>query len=223
MAAGHQLLEDLAEHLRVNRDLDVVGRALLDGEVKAAEQLVQDQVDSLIRNDYAGAVVERRLLEEAAIQERNAPDLWLHDRSRDVKIGVARVVQCHEEQQAKANLVEILTGATAVPERFQILAVAVEGEPALALQEIEKHQAVEEGLAEQAAVVIVRQAGDEVHHPIEDIVAGAEEVAGDGLDVIGVTERRANVGAALGLSVDAGDLLRDGAVGLVAADDHAAE
>ena len=49
MPSRYQLLEHLAQHLRVHRDLDIEGRRLQHGEVEAVEQVAQDRLDGLVR------------------------------------------------------------------------------------------------------------------------------------------------------------------------------
>ena len=58
---------------------------------------------------------------------------------------------------------------------------------------------------------------------VEDPLVLGEEPLRDGFDVVGASEGGTDVAPPLHLVVDAGDLLRDGPTGLVAADDHAAQ
>ena len=74
MAAGDQLLENLAQHLRIDRDLDVEGRGLHDGEVELVEELREDFRDALVGDEGdAGPPVEDVFLEESAVEERRRP------------------------------------------------------------------------------------------------------------------------------------------------------
>ena len=74
MAAVDQLLEDLAEHLGVDGDLDVEGRRLHDGEVKPVEEVAQDPLDDAVRHDDTRSPVQVGLLEQPAVEEGHVSD-----------------------------------------------------------------------------------------------------------------------------------------------------
>src|SRR3712207_8029474 len=68
VAPRNQLFEDLAEHLRVDGDLDVQGRALCDREVEPVEKVPEDESEALVRHYHAGPAVVSVLLEQTAVK-----------------------------------------------------------------------------------------------------------------------------------------------------------
>ena len=73
VSAGDQFLEHLAQHLGVDCDFNVEGCGLHDGEVELVEELVEYLKDALIGDYNVCALVRCRLVEQAAVKERDGP------------------------------------------------------------------------------------------------------------------------------------------------------
>lgn len=73
--AGHELLEDLAEHLGIYRNLHVERGALRGGEVEADEEAIDNLVEAIVRYDYTPVLIIGGLLEESAVQIQHLPYL----------------------------------------------------------------------------------------------------------------------------------------------------
>ena len=227
VASGDELLEHLAQHLRVHRHLDIERRGLHDGEVELIEQLPQEGLDGLV--GHTGLLVECRLLEEATIEEGHRPDTGVQVAAAEGSLvrEVTRlgVVEPGEEEQSEAVLVEValrLIVLVVLPEGVEVVLVLLVCQPALAGEEVDEHEAVEERLDEEVAVFVALEAGDVLLRRLEDAPVLGEELFGNWLDVEGVLDRCAN-GAVVLLRVDACELLDGGAARQMALDDHAAQ
>ena len=74
MSARDRLLEQLAQHLRVNRHLGVQRRRLHDGEVVAVEQPGYHMLNDFVGDGIDGVAVKFRLFEQATIEEWHLAD-----------------------------------------------------------------------------------------------------------------------------------------------------
>ena len=93
-------------------------------------------------------------------------------------------VQPVEESPVEPIIEEIfLGGRCCVEEGAQVIGVALKAEPALTLDEIEEHQAVEESLYVQAARFSLRHAFDARFHLLEHGAIFREEPPGNGFNV----------------------------------------
>ena len=67
MAPGHQFFEHLAQHLGIDRDLDIQGGGLLDRKVVAVEQTLGIPIAEDAREDLIGEIgylcIQRGLVE----------------------------------------------------------------------------------------------------------------------------------------------------------------
>ena len=105
--------------------------------------------------------------------------------------------------------------------------VAIEGQPALARDEIDEHEPVEERLGEDLLDFLfgfVRpEAGYAVQRAVEHALVLGEELAGYGLDVEGGVERGVKATSLPPAPVDVGQLRDDGSARQVALYHHAAQ
>ena len=182
MAAGHQFLKDLAEHLGIDGHLDVQRRGLLDGEVVAVEQPARVFVGKDAREHFVGQV--GHLLVQFRPLEKPAVEVW------HATVGFALLLaldgQALEEQRAEPSLVErLLAVAPGGIQGAEVVLVPAEGQPALALHEPQEHQAVEERLGEHPQVVALQLLllADELLDLLEDGGVVLVEPPGDLLDI----------------------------------------
>ncbi len=97
-----------------------------------------------------------------------------------------RRVQSVEERPVEPVVEEIfLGGRCRVEEGAQVFLVALEGQPALALDEVEEHQAVEKPLHVEATRLALGYALDAAFHFLKNSVVFGEEAFGDSFNIKG--------------------------------------
>lgn len=184
-----QGLEDFAEHLRVNGHVHVQRRVLADGEVVGFEQVVEDVLEGVVADgefvvtaDVVVALFGAVFVgEEAAVEERQVVAGQVGLRAFGAELDEERAEEVIQIGAAARVPVEVL--AEAVGE-----AIALTIEPALALDEVEEEQAVEEGLGfafDDCLRPAWMAVGDLVAEPLEDVAEVGEELPGDGFLVKG--------------------------------------
>jgi hypothetical protein len=112
MPARHQFFKDLAQHLRIDRDLDVERRGLGDREVEAIQQIAQDQLEAPVGHAGIRAAVVLVLFEQATVQVGHVPN-QRSERMVIVDAGdvdLVRVIETGEEEQLQPVAVEVLLG-----------------------------------------------------------------------------------------------------------------
>ena len=228
VASRHQLLEDAAQHLRVDGDLDVQGRALRDGEVVVVEEGVEGLVEDRVGHRDPLPVVQGLPLEEPAVEVGHVPDQALEEALAldGHQVPFSGIVQPLEEEHLEPLVVKVCGGIAlprpevVLPQRPQVVGAPGEGQPPLALEEDDEEQAVEEALGEEAQRLLVADARDGLFGLLEEAAVGAEEVLRHPLDVEGLVVPRLNrQGRGVGAErrqVEQGDALGGGGAAGVA-------
>ena len=167
VAAGDQFFEDLAKHLGIDGDVDLQWRALGHGEVVTGEEAtfrVENRGDGLVGNDHTGAIIFGVSVKKATVQIGNIAHQIAQDTAAidGHQVAFLRVVERRKEEQPQAVGVEIgralrlrLRVPIVISNRSQVVGAVAKTQPALALDEGEEHQAVEQPLGEQAQRLLV--------------------------------------------------------------------
>ena len=228
MAPGDQFLEHLAQHLRVDGNLDVKGRGLHHREVKAVEKASQHLLNGSVGNRDVVAPVQLRLLKQPAVKERNVADVGVHRRVVAHQVEGLRVVQPGEEKGVQPVAVEVglrTVGLIVLPQCLEVVGIPTETKPPLPGQEVDEHQPVEQRLDEDPLVLVlpVGKTGNRSHRVLKYALVLAEKLLGYRLNVEGVVQHCADDALVPVVPEDAGDLLHSGTAGQVALHHHAAE
>ena len=178
LQAQHQVLEDLAQHLRVNSHLHVQGSVLAHGEVvvlqKAIEHLVEDIVahGQLIGQGSVGGHLEETTVEEGDVAQAGEVRALLGqgDEQREEEI----VVEAGAIRVGPIVSLEVLV---------EIVELAVE--PTFLLDKVEEQEAVEELLGLDLSLGLAARIapGDVGAQLAEDLHIVAVELPADLLDV----------------------------------------
>ena len=187
---GHQFLEYLPQHLRVNCDFNIERRTLRNGEVeslKKAAGFIEDLLVRCICDPDLGVVILSGLLEEAAVEVLHFPNGGFDSPALSLKDDSSLLVVKGREQELQAVFVEILSVLlqrdVGGPERGKVVRAAVNGEPALLLDESQEHEAVEQALGEEVAALLFFVAGaeplDGVSHDLKDALVLLVEILCD--------------------------------------------
>ena len=130
VASGDQFLEDLAQHLGVDGDLDVERRRLHHGEVELVEELRQSAAGSRRRGRECDVTLDRVVqvgfLEQSTVEEWDVADEEVDAASADrANQGLLRPSKEEERQSVAVDSCPALawTGV-GVPERVEVVSLA---------------------------------------------------------------------------------------------------
>ena len=102
------------------------------------------------------------------------------------KVKGLRIVQPGEEQRAQPVAVEVgfaRCRLVVMPQGVEVVGAAVKAQPALAADEMNEQQPIEQGLRELLGVRPFNALGQLVHRIVIGFLVYFEELVGDGLDI----------------------------------------